>query len=116
MDLKIIKYLLFQFKLFDLEDSYEGHCYDYVMVTDHESHGNTTAEKICSRHTGAALRNLSFVSDGNYMVVKFVSDEKIAGAGYSAIYYAFNEEAGRCIINFLYQNCLNVWFSRSLIV
>ena len=76
-----------QFQSFDLQDEYEEHCYDYVIVAPRESLLNNT-EPFCGKYTAAELRNLSFVSDGNYAVIKFVSDDRIAGSGYSAVFYS----------------------------
>ena len=60
---------------------------DYVKLAPKESKLNST-EAICGKYTAAALRNLSFISDGNYAVIKFVSDIKKSYRGYSAIFYS----------------------------
>ena len=79
--------LFSQFQDFDLESRYEGDCFDYVMFAGTESQLNKT-NAVCGEQTGASLRSLSLISDGNYAVIKFVSDDKIAGAGYNAAFYS----------------------------
>ena len=83
-----------QFQKLDLEPSYEGRCYDYVSVASTEMMLERS-EKYCGRYQGADYSNLSFISDGNFMVVKFVSDDKIAGQGFQAVHYSY-PVSGEC--------------------
>ena len=78
---------LLQFQSFHLEDRYEGDCFDFVIFAQTESQLNKN-NTICGLQTAAGLRSLSLISDGNYAVIKFVSDDKIARTGYDAVFYS----------------------------
>ena len=86
---------LLQFQSFHLEDRYEGDCFDFVIFAQAESQLNRN-NAICGNQTGAGLRSLSLISDGNYAVIKFVSDGKIARTGYDAVFYS--APSGMCRI------------------
>ena len=83
----VIIFSLLQFQNFHLEDTYEGDCFDFVIFAQTESQLNKN-NSVCGKQTGAGLRSLSLISDGNYAVIKFVSDDKIARTGYDAVFYS----------------------------
>jgi len=51
------------------------------------------SQNYCGVYSGANLSNLAFISDGNYMVIKFLSDGKVADSGFKAVYYTVNKNA-----------------------
>lgn len=82
--------LIFQFQHVDIEPFRDkfGQCFDYVSVAPTELEASNSSSHICGRYTALDLKKLSFVSEGNLMVVKFVSDTKIVGSGFSAVFYS----------------------------
>ena len=85
-----------KFQVFDLEPYRDdrGRCFDFLRISCGGGSGDQTVRQLCGQYTAAELYNLSFVSDGNFVILKFVSDAKISGRGYAAVFYALDSSGG----------------------
>ncbi|XP_076449512.1 uncharacterized protein LOC143285946 [Babylonia areolata] len=71
-----------QFQMFHLEQSYSDRCVDSVTVSD----SGSLKRVLCGDYDVTQLRHLRFVSAGNTMVIRFVSDNKFSSGGFRAVY------------------------------
>ena len=70
---------------------YKDDCADYVYIASTEL-GLMSKRRICGSYSTAQLDQLAFVSDGNFVIVKFITDNKSGGQGFSAIFYGYPQK------------------------
>lgn len=75
-----------QFQLLDLEPPYDRQCFDHVTVEG----GDTPSARYCGTFSNFAAEKLFFSSVNGYLEVRFLSDMKISGKGFSALFYTLD--------------------------
>ena len=89
-------YFYFQFQVFDLENAYQGKCVDYITISSSELTGPdkspvTPLRQLCGHYEDEDLKKLSFISDENFFLINFRSDNKLSGSGFFAVFYAVDK-------------------------
>lgn len=71
-----------QFQSFQLEQPYSGKCMDWLTV----SNSTSPTERLCGTADVNQLRHMDYVTTGNALIIQFVTDSKISGNGFQAVY------------------------------
>ncbi|XP_025116306.1 uncharacterized protein LOC112577450 [Pomacea canaliculata] len=76
------RFIELQFQSFQLEQPYSGKCMDWLTV----SNSTSPTERLCGTADVNQLRHMDYVTTGNVLIIQFVTDSKISGNGFQAVY------------------------------